>query len=428
MWPTVNSPRTVTIHILDDDSLLNLFYLYRPAIFEGDEARDNILQFEGGKEWNREQWWYQLAHVCQRWRNLILGSASYLGLCLVCTDVTPVADMLAHSPPFPLVFDYSIYRTSKREQEELIFALKQHGRVRLKVSEAWYLSLLIDAIDEEYPVLEYLIMELDMEGDWPAMALTETLRAPHLRHLLLRGFSLPIRSRLLTSAVGLVTLALVTNNPMSYFKPNSLLQCLSFVPQLENLLISFSYPLPDSDVETQLAQHTPIVTSIMLHNLRWFEFGGASAYMEAVVRQVTAPRLERLQVGFFEEPLFSVPNLLQIINTTENLRFDCANFDFTKDLSVHVNLRAYDPYETTSTFRTFLGRPKCLLPHQKLQWLLGASPSTSRYLLWFKFLILLVKCSLQWSTSLSNTRRGTLMRPTSPTALSGANSLGRLAT
>ncbi|KAI0276410.1 hypothetical protein BGY98DRAFT_986246, partial [Russula aff. rugulosa BPL654] len=50
--------------------------------------------------WVEERWWYRLAHVCQRWRNLILGSATYLGLCLVCTYGTPVADMLAHSPPF----------------------------------------------------------------------------------------------------------------------------------------------------------------------------------------------------------------------------------------------------------------------------------------------------------------------------------------
>ena len=48
----------------------------------------------------------KLAHVCQRWRNLILGSASYLDLCLVCTSGKPVADMLTLSPPLPLIIDY----------------------------------------------------------------------------------------------------------------------------------------------------------------------------------------------------------------------------------------------------------------------------------------------------------------------------------
>jgi hypothetical protein len=31
------STYSASIHILDDDSLLNIFYLYRPAIFDGDE-------------------------------------------------------------------------------------------------------------------------------------------------------------------------------------------------------------------------------------------------------------------------------------------------------------------------------------------------------------------------------------------------------
>jgi hypothetical protein len=52
------------------------------------------------------RWWYTLAHVCQRWRNIILGSTTYLGLSLLCTYGTPVADMLAHSPPLPLVVGY----------------------------------------------------------------------------------------------------------------------------------------------------------------------------------------------------------------------------------------------------------------------------------------------------------------------------------
>ena len=66
-WPTGNSPHTACIHILDDDSLINIFHLYRPPIFDGDE--DDL----GGK-WGRERWWHKLTQVCQRWRSLILES------------------------------------------------------------------------------------------------------------------------------------------------------------------------------------------------------------------------------------------------------------------------------------------------------------------------------------------------------------------
>ena len=43
-----NSPLTASIHILDEDSLLYVFYLYRPFLLgEEDEDEDNRL-FGGG--------------------------------------------------------------------------------------------------------------------------------------------------------------------------------------------------------------------------------------------------------------------------------------------------------------------------------------------------------------------------------------------
>ena len=72
-----------------------------------------------------------IVHVCQRWRSLTLGSASYLGLCLVCTFGTPIAGMLAHSAPLPFVIDHKdIDGTLITEDEEgMVLALKQRDRV-----------------------------------------------------------------------------------------------------------------------------------------------------------------------------------------------------------------------------------------------------------------------------------------------------------
>jgi len=124
-----NSPRTPSIHILDDDSLLHVFYLYRPFLLGEDEGDVGRL-FGGWERWARGRWWYKLSHVCQRWRNVILGSATYLGVSLVCTYGTPVADMLAHSPPLPLVIDYFNGDCDMTEDEEgAILALKQRDRV-----------------------------------------------------------------------------------------------------------------------------------------------------------------------------------------------------------------------------------------------------------------------------------------------------------
>ena len=289
----------------------------------------------GGRVWERELWWYKLAHVCQRWRNLILRSASYLGLCLVCTYGTPIADMLAHSPPLPLVIDYAgeNHQLAGKVEEGIILALEQRDRVRRVrlVVSLQTLQKLTMVMVEEYPVLEYLVM-MSPENRSTALMFPEAFQAPQLRHLLLVDFALPLGIRLLPNVVGLVTLALLVSDPSAYFLPNILLQWLSFLPQLEALVISFVHPVPDDDVERQL-MHMPSMTHATLPNLRSFVFRGVSAYMGAVAPWLTTPHLEKLEIEFFNQlaPL-SVPCPLQFIKTTENLRFDSAKleFDFSK--------------------------------------------------------------------------------------------------
>jgi hypothetical protein len=258
----------------------------------------------------------------------MLGSASYLRLCLVCSNGTPVVDMLAHSPPLPLVIDYGYFDGAliEENEEEIILALEQRERVRYirLIIPVLNLQRLIMAIDEGYPTLEYLILSPPTE-DNTSLILPTTLQAPDLRHLALYGVALPIGSRLLITAVGLVTLCLAMTHP-SYIQPVVLLQWLSFLPQLENL-IYLSFPDLNRDVERQPIQ-APITTHITLPNLRSFAVEGVSAYLEALFRHITTPRLEKLQIGFFKKVTFSVPWLLQFMNKTEDFRFDRAEFEF----------------------------------------------------------------------------------------------------
>ncbi len=332
----------MSIHIVDDESLLNTFYIYRWAILCGDE--DESVRCTTGGIWGRERWWYKLTHVCQRWRNLILGSASYLGLCLVCTYGTPVADMLKRSPPLPLAIGYSDGEGDivAENEEGMILALEQRHRIRRAHLSMPFPNLqkLLMIIVEEYPILEYLVMTVVSDHS-TALMLPEAFQAPHLQHLLLSGFALPMGSRLLTTAVGLVTLSLHMEHPPAYFQPNDLLRWISFMPQLETLILGFSFPVPNRDVERQIA-HTPNVTHLTLPNLRWFSFKGASAYLEAVVCRITAPRLARLNIELFKQLTFSVPCLLQFMNSTDNLRFDSAKLKL-KFTHEHVYVEAYPP-------------------------------------------------------------------------------------
>jgi hypothetical protein len=257
--------------------------------------------------------------------------------------------MLAHSPPLPLVVDYfhePEYSDIAAEDEEgLTLALEpcdRVRRVRLRMGIT-NLQKFIMAISGEYPILECLIIIPFVKST--AFELPETLQAPCLRHLLLSCFALPIRSPLLTTATGLITLFLEIPNQTTCFQPSALLHWISFMPQLETLVIYFSFAVPSRDMD-MLLSHLPIIIPVTLPNLRWFWFQGGSAYLETVVCRVITPRLEKLQVFFFEQLTFSVPHLVQFTNTTENLRFSGVTVDFSREqvdtaINFHENAEIY---------------------------------------------------------------------------------------
>jgi len=323
-----NRPPRIPIHILDDDSLLNIFNFCHPVMVDEDEANcHRILQ---GGEWDRERWWYKLVKVCRRWRCLILASTSHLGLNLLCTFGTPVADMLAHSSRLPLVLDYlgkgPATNITAEDEERIILALQLRDRVRgvrLQMTLA-SLQKVIPAVDGEFQTLEYLYM-VPQGKHFRRLVLPDTFRAPHLRHLILDTSALSMISPLLTATMRLVTLSL---QDITYFGPNDLLQQLSLLPQLEILRITFRSPDPDAEM---LLSQMQIITHITLPNLRWFGFQGANAYLEALLPQMTTPLLEKLETYFWSQLIYSVPHLLQFMGAAENLRLGSAEFVFHGD-------------------------------------------------------------------------------------------------
>ena len=320
-----------SIHILDDDSLLNIFHLYRRLLIY--EEKDDEIYFlvEGG--WDRERWWYKLVQVCRRWRYLMLGSASHLDLCLLCTYGTPVTDMLAHSPPLPLIIDYFDFDESHdittRDEENILLALQHHDRVRrirlqMPIPNP---RRIIVAIDGEFPMLESLFLWNPANIN-RSLIFPKTFQAPHLRCLILDDIVYPIGSPSITTAVGLVTLML-SIPPSPYISPYQFLLWLSLFPQLETLGIGFFSPIPTHDVERQLL-HMPSMTHVTLPNLRRFVFKGVSAYLEGLLPHIMTPHLETFQIEFVKqpEPTISIPHLQQFMTTTKKFRFNCAKLQF----------------------------------------------------------------------------------------------------
>jgi len=318
---------STTIHDLDEDSLLHIFYLLRPSLLKRDESGFIFW------EWDSQRWWYKLAQVCLRWRHLILGSASYLGLRLVCGLGTPVADMLAHSPPFSLIIYHNcLNRTLTTEDEEgILLALQHRDRV-----QGIYLHLpvptlerLIIAIDNEFPALEYIDIGPPTKHD-SHLTLPLTFEAPPLRRLWTNHLASPIGSTLLSTAIDLVELSLGWIHPSAYPHPNDFLQQLSLLPQLERLVIRFRSPVPSRDIEGQLL-HTPVTMHFTLPSLRIFYFQGVSAFLEAILPHMDAPLLETFSAEFFNQLRFSIPHVPHFIMTKEKLRFGHATFIFHKE-------------------------------------------------------------------------------------------------
>ncbi|KAH9955498.1 hypothetical protein BC827DRAFT_873403 [Russula dissimulans] len=330
--PRSNPTGASIIHILDEDSLIVIFHHCQPDLFDEDDPDDGRVIIGG--EWTHERWWYKLAQVCQRWRYLIFGSAHHLHLSLVCTRGTPVAEMLEHSPPLPLII-YYVYNgdsmtTELEGQEGILLALKDRDRVRriclnMPVPNLQSLTM---ALEGEFPILEYLCLG-PMTKQNTSLMFPGSFRAPRLHHLVLRSYAFPIGSPFLTTAMSLVTLSLQWIPPSDYFRPNELLQRLSLMPQLETLGIFFRSPVRNLDVKRELLI-MPCMPRVTLPNLRCLGFGGASAYLEALLPCMTVPLLAKLQIMFLYQSTFHLPYFPQFLNAADNLKFNSATLMFGK--------------------------------------------------------------------------------------------------
>ena len=312
-----------------------------------DESEADEMEILAGGNWNRERWWYRLIQVCRRWRYLVLESAHYLQVSLVCARGTPVADMLKHSPPLPLIIDHiddEYHDLTAEDEEGINLALKHRGRVRrIRIMKSIpILRNLITALDGEFPILEYLFIQYQRYHKVSIkhianLSVPETFRAPHLRQLALENFAIPIESPLLTNPENLVDLSLSGIPSSVYFRPNVLLQRLTLMPRLETLGIDFNCYIPSRDVERELLP-MPIMTRVTLPNLRWLGFRGTNDYLEALLPHLTIPLLEKLQVYFFNRMIYSIPHLRQLMSAARNLRIKTATFSFRRDC---LNVKAY---------------------------------------------------------------------------------------
>ena len=315
------------IHWLNDDILLSIFNCYRLS--------DRYHTYH----WYHRHLWFKLSQVCRRWRHLIYQYAFLLGIHIKCTNGSPIVDTLDHLPSLPLFVEYtdvgmkglSPLKLTMQDELGIYHAIRLHDRVHhieLQLPSS-ILHKVFELLDELFPILEHISLRFSLDSK-DILPLPKAFAAPNLRHLVLpTSITPPRRLQLLTSAVSLVTLRLSKIQSPSYFRPRLLVARLRSLPQLKELYIGFSVPVPRPSTESVLLgeQGVPVI----LPSLKNLQFKGTGAYMESFAAQIRAPLLEQLRLTLFNQIAFSLPHLSYLINITEALKLSKTTIGFGRD-------------------------------------------------------------------------------------------------
>ncbi|KAH9163240.1 hypothetical protein EDB89DRAFT_2234326 [Lactarius sanguifluus] len=266
-----------TIGMLPDNVLLEIFDYYRTQSLT---RQDNVPVWP----------WHLLVHVCRKWRQIIFESPLRLSLQILCTHRTPFRKHLSTWPVFPIAISY---HPSERPlgQGNVIDALEHPDRV-------CYISLdmtvpqlgeMATAMQKPFPVLIHLDASLD-NGNAPALPANFLGgSAPCLQTIHLHNIPFPALPSLLLSASHLVKLELHNIPPAGYISPEAMVASLAALPKLETFIIEFQSAISRPD-----RIHLPPVTRTILPALTYFEFQGASEYLEDFVARIDSPQLDQI--------------------------------------------------------------------------------------------------------------------------------------
>ncbi|KAH9977079.1 hypothetical protein BGW80DRAFT_1287125 [Lactifluus volemus] len=317
------SPST-TIDILPEDVLLEVFESYR----QGLEQR--YFYYDSELTWNGKHGWLKLAHVCRKWRSIVLSSSfrSSLQPKLVFSmcwdhDSNRNVSILTRLPPLPIVIYSPMLlhwqHEEPKKRKRAVSALRYSDRVCKIVLDCS--DLMLDnvrrAMSGPFPALESLEL---FDSSHRIFIIPATLKlfggsVPSLRHLDLRYVSRVACISSLPSTPGLIYLRLNLGCPPP---PASLRTLLQGMPCLRHLQISLSF--------CPLLLPTRPAAIFHLSRLTYLSYDGHKRYLEDLVAGLAAPSLQYFRIdlrnSYFSEP---VPHLSRFISNIEG-----------QFLSVHV--------------------------------------------------------------------------------------------
>ena len=303
----------VTINILPDDVLLHIF------LIDGYQHQDLIRfysKMEDRDRVGRLPWrWHRLVHVCSRWRSIVFASPNFLDLRLVCGPGTPT-ELTSIWPPLPIIITntFAPYNAMPEDYDfdtAIVHPDRVH-EIRLFDLTRLHLQGLASAtrMQEQFPALIHLLLTCADHSD---VALPDGflgVSAPRLQSLVLSSVPFPALPKLLLSATDLVHLILYNIPHSGYFSPETIVTRLAVMPNLNHFAISFQSPLSRPHRENR---RPPPSIRTVLPALTHIEFKGASEYLEGFVSRVDTPLLDSIDITFFHQLIFDIPQLAQFL-------------------------------------------------------------------------------------------------------------------
>ena len=305
--------------------------------------------------------WHVLAHVCQRWREIVFASPHRLNLRIFCRNGSPVRENLCIWPAFPIVIKYRYsdfefrtrwpWRSQTRNDEDNIIAALEHPdrvcSVELNGTGS-QLEQVSTVMQVPFPVLTHLRLIHHLRDFQNAAVLPPKFlggSAPCLQEITFVGIPFPSLPTLLLSASDLVKLRLENIPPTSYIAPDVMAACLVSSPRLEWFIIGFQFANPRPH-----RLYAPPLSRAILPSLTSFVFKGTSEYLEELVSRIEGPQLSRIFTDYLNQLVdFQVAQFSKFID-----RSVCPEFTIFKH--AHVVFSCDWVYFTTSRHASHLRR------------------------------------------------------------------------
>ncbi|KAI0261993.1 hypothetical protein BC834DRAFT_1043731 [Gloeopeniophorella convolvens] len=299
-------PSRINVHSLPENALLAIFGFYRL----------NRMLYGGSVAWYKSV----PAHVCRRWRIIIIAFPKYLDLQLDLRPRSRVAEILRDSPPFPIriLFWLQTDEWTPAYVDNAFTSLEQLDRatcIRLCAPSA-ILEGLLTVISRQAPDLETLHIgcptpedPYNTEETIPSspFPISDSVRLHDLYFL--NAFPLAVPS----AGVVHFFLSLPGWDGLPAAWPDTLFECLRSMPQLEYLTLNLDLHDPFDTLELQRFNGP----RMSLDRLFRLMFSGTTPSLEALLSRFDAPSLGEFLVDLkshVDNTVNALPSLARFVD------------------------------------------------------------------------------------------------------------------